>query len=71
MDALNVLLQCRNTLRQLIEKYIHTQGIPEPTVKLQKYYPGAKIMWGFLEQKDHENQQEFSSIEDLEICAIS
>lgn len=32
MDALNVVLQCRNTLCQLIEKYVHTQGIPEPAV---------------------------------------
>lgn len=32
MDALNVVFQCRNTLCQLIEKYIHMQGIPKPTV---------------------------------------
>lgn len=43
MDALNVVLQCRNTVRQLIEKYIHTQGIPEPTVSFRNIIQEPKL----------------------------
>lgn len=43
LDAFRVVFQLRNTLHQLIEKYIHIQGIPEPTATYRNIIQEPKL----------------------------
>lgn len=43
LDTFRVVFQCRNTLYQLIEKYIHIQGIPELTASYRNIIQEPKL----------------------------
>lgn len=43
LDAFRVVFQLRNTLHQLIEKYIHIQGIPELTATYRNIIQEPKL----------------------------